>query len=495
MKTIAMYLPQFHQVDENDKWWGEGYTEWTAVKNAKPLFEGHYQPHVPLDGKYYDLMDKDTMKWQADIMKEYSIDGMCFYHYYFKNGKKILEKPAENLLKWKEIDMPFCFSWANESWIRTWSEIGGNTWNVNMEREEDDSNGVLLMQDYGGAKEWERHIEYLLPFFLDKRYISIEGRPVFIIYKPDDINCLNRMKECWNSKVRCYGIESIYFIGVNTRQEGFDGYLAQQPTHASIGVDKSVEKYENACEEIVEDAIIAENDYLCGLVSYDETPRKGEKGLALVDTDPYLFKEQLKRLFYLSELRNKEYLFINAWNEWGEGMHLEPDERYGLSFLEAVKEAKQEYKDIPHSEKERLSKKQVSCKTTDSDSMALKKYKSHYYLLNKWMILKEEKQSIVSYFKRNGIKSISLYGIGFLGKHFLKEIEESEVMVSYIIDKNAERYRDFNVIRPYDKCEKTDLLVVTPIDEYYEIVDTLCLDKKQRVISLEEIIDEIINEL
>ena len=118
MKVIAMYLPQFHRVKENDEWWGEGFTEWTAVRGAKQLFNGHYQPRIPQNRNYYDLLEKDTMLWQASLMKQYGIDGMCIYHYWFKDGRKILEKPAENLLQWKDVDMPFCFSWANETWAR-----------------------------------------------------------------------------------------------------------------------------------------------------------------------------------------------------------------------------------------------------------------------------------------------------------------------------------------------------------------------------------------
>ena len=130
MKILAMYLPQFHRVQENDEWWGEGFTEWTSVRSAKPLFPEHDQPHAPLHENYYDLMNPETMRWQADLMHHYGVDGMCFYHYYFKDGRRILERPAENLLHWKDIDMPFCFSWANEAWIRSWSRLTGSEGNA-----------------------------------------------------------------------------------------------------------------------------------------------------------------------------------------------------------------------------------------------------------------------------------------------------------------------------------------------------------------------------
>ena len=188
MKVIAMYLPQFHRVQENDVWWGEGFTEWTAVRSAEPLFPWHEQPHAPLDGRYYDLMDPETMRWQAELMHRYGVDGMCFYHYYFKDGRRILERPAENLLQWKDIDMPFCFSWANESWVRSWSrmsQIEGNPWSVKFDGvAQPGDDGVLLAQGYGDELAWREHYAYLSPFFHDSRYILHENMPVFLIYKP-----------------------------------------------------------------------------------------------------------------------------------------------------------------------------------------------------------------------------------------------------------------------------------------------------------------------
>ena len=156
IKTIAMYLPQFHEVPENNEWWGEGYTEWIAAKKAEKLFDGHYQPREPLNDNYYDLMDKSTMLWQAEIARQYLLDGFCFYHYYFKEGRKILEKPAENLLKWKDVNMPFCFCWANESWGRTWSKINYeiNEWLI--EDEKDHKNPIMEDEKIGRASCRER---------------------------------------------------------------------------------------------------------------------------------------------------------------------------------------------------------------------------------------------------------------------------------------------------------------------------------------------------
>lgn len=160
---------------------GEGFTEWTTVRGAASLFEGHKQPIKPLNNHYYNLLEKETMEWQTALMKKYGIDGQCFYHYYFKDGRQILEKPAENLLKWKDIDMPFCFCWANQTWARTWSNIRGNSWADKFEKKGNaGDDGILIEQHYGREKEWKAHFEYLLPFFQDERYIKLNGSPVFI---------------------------------------------------------------------------------------------------------------------------------------------------------------------------------------------------------------------------------------------------------------------------------------------------------------------------
>ena len=156
-KIITIYLPQFYETEDNNKWWGKGFTDWISVKNSKKYFEGHDAPWKPLNNNYYDLSTHETMKMQAELAKKYGVDGFCFYHYYFENGKKELELPAENLLRWKDIDMPFCFNWASESWIRSWSHISGNVWSEKYEKEDDDCNrssGVLVNQNYGNEYDW-----------------------------------------------------------------------------------------------------------------------------------------------------------------------------------------------------------------------------------------------------------------------------------------------------------------------------------------------------
>lgn len=181
MKIIAFYLPQFHEIPENNEWWGEGFTEWVNVKKAKPLFEGHNQPRVPLDDKYYDLLDDEVKIWQAKIAKENGIYGFCYYHYWF-NGRKVLERPMEQMLRNNEVDIPFCVCWANEPWTKAW--IGRNE--------------IILPQFYGEKKEWKEHFDYLLPFFQDKRYIKENGKPLMVIYRAEVITNLNEMLDYWS---------------------------------------------------------------------------------------------------------------------------------------------------------------------------------------------------------------------------------------------------------------------------------------------------------
>ena len=195
MKIIAFYLPQFHNIPENDEWWGDGFTEWTNVKKAKPLYEGHMQPRVPLGGNYYNLLDDNVKIWQADLAKKYGVYGFCYYHYWF-NGKMLLEKPMEQMLANKEVDIPFCICWANEPWTKAW--VG-------------DERKLLIAQEYGQEEEWKQHFMYLLPFFKDERYITKNGKPLFVFYRPDIVPCMKEMIETWDKLAKENGLSGITF--------------------------------------------------------------------------------------------------------------------------------------------------------------------------------------------------------------------------------------------------------------------------------------------
>ena len=195
-KIIAFYLPQYHTIPENDKWWGEGFTEWTNTRKAKPLFKGHQQPKTPLNDNYYCLLDKETQEWQAELAQENGVYGFCYYHYWF-NGKMLLEKPMEIMLKNENITLPFCISWANEPWARTWD---------GKDKE------VLMPQSYGDEKEWKKHFDYLLQFFKDKRYIKIDNKPIFLIYRTSSIPNCEKMVDYWNNLCKENGFEGLYLI-------------------------------------------------------------------------------------------------------------------------------------------------------------------------------------------------------------------------------------------------------------------------------------------
>ena len=220
MKTIALFVPQYHAIPLNDKYWGEGFTEWVNVKNAKPIYAGHIQPKVPLNNNYYNLLDKETKIWQKDLAKKYGVYGFCYYHYWF-NGTKLLERPCEQILEDPEIDLPFCFSWANEGWSKEW--IGEKT--------------VIISQFYGEKKEWKEHFDYLLPFFKDDRYIKDNGKPIFMIYRPASIPCLKEMTEYWQELSIEAGFKGIAFMSQNPLfniehskiDKVFDYYVEYEP--------------------------------------------------------------------------------------------------------------------------------------------------------------------------------------------------------------------------------------------------------------------------
>ncbi len=388
-KAIAFYLPQFHSIAENDKWWGKGFTEWDNVKKAQPLFKEHNQPNVPLNNNYYCLLDKDTLKWQVDLAKTYHIYGFCFYHYWFKNGKKLLEKPVEMFLNNKDLDIHFCLSWANEAWAKTWD--GGHSAKKNE---------ILMEQEYGDEQEWEKHFYYLLPFFKDKRYICMDNKPVMIIYKPNLIKNISKMIQLWKKLGRKNGIKDIifmyqspegYFDGFEGEDEFnyliryeplFSGYVKNKETFIEAKRNRAIFNGDNhfvkfcinsrrnlkkkyiKMRSIASKLIKKENKRYSGLrildyderwnciikaqkecqdsriipggfVAWDNTPRK-RNGIVYKGATPKKFEKYLKELITVSTYDQSNLLFINAWNEWAEGAYLEPDEKNRFGYLETV---------------------------------------------------------------------------------------------------------------------------------------------------------------
>lgn len=486
MKIISMYLPQYHRVQENDLWWGEGFTDWTTVKAADPLYEGHYQPRIPQNNNYYNLLDKNVFLWQAELMHKYGLYGMCFYHYYFKEGRRILERPAENLLRWKDIDMPFCFSWANESWTRTWSKMSNtNSWSSKFEvrDQENDNDGMLLEQGYGMEDDWIKHFMYLLPFFEDERYIKKDGKPIFIIYKPESIPCLTKMIECWRKLSVCEGLTGIYVIGTNVENSGpMDAVLFQEPQYSLKGFDKELVVdgkcvWDRALEQY---GMKNETTYYCGFPGYDDTPRRGKGGVSLTTIKPSDFQKNMKELLAKSEACGNEFVFLNAWNEWGEGMYLEPDSVYNTQYLEAIKNASGTYKEI------KFDKRVVV--NNDNSKRVISRYRGYWTLYDKWLSKLESNHRIEDYFLKMGYKKIAIYGIGMIGKHLINEIDED--LILYGIDqKGNELKMNFPIYYPNEKLPEVDVVVVTIVSDFYHILKNLEGIVNCPVVSIEEVVE------
>ncbi|MDD6656530.1 MAG: glycoside hydrolase family 99-like domain-containing protein [Lachnospiraceae bacterium] len=504
-KVIAIYLPQFHETKDNNMWWGKGFTDWDTIRSADTCFEGHNAPWVPYENNYYDLSKYETMKWQAEVAKKYGIDGFSFYHYYFANGKMELELPAENLLKWKDIDMPFCFNWASESWIRSWSKISGNVWSEKYEKEDEDySNGVLVRQEYGGVNEWIKHFEYLLPFFKDPRYICIDNKPVFIFYNPNDIICLDEMAILWKRLAKESGLNGLYLIGVDINVVGtnLDASIVHEPRRAINSLNdigKTVNQNGVRCYESkdVWNKIVDSlpyngcKTYYTGVAGYDDTPRRGKRGKCITGNIPELFGNGIERLLERSIQEGNELLFINAWNEWGEGMYLEPDERDKFTFLEAFKKAK-----IRTFEKSDKIKKEDKRDYADARTEILEmkkenaKYKYFTYILNIWLETERNgKFNFCEYFALNGIESVAIYGMSMLGKQLYQQLKKEGVLVAYGIDRIIGKYgEEFTIIRPEEEYPEVDAIIVTTYDNT-SIIETLKGKCAAKILTLDKLIE------
>lgn len=500
MKALAFYLPQFHKVKENDKWWGEGFTDWVTTKQAKPLYEGHYQPHIPWNNNYYDLLDKHTMQWQADIMRQYGIDGVCIYHYWFKDGKQILEKPAENLLKWVDINMPFCFYWANAPWARSWSKFHGvNVWSDVMESGgQREGNGLLLEQAYGEEKQWKEHFAYLLPFFRDPRYIRIDNKPLFMI--TESIPCLREMLACWRKLALENELDGLYVIGgfLNSGVDCLDAVIYHEPgrgsrnyTESQIQNDVRIINYDSIWNTILNTTSASLlNTYYSGFVGYDDTPRRGKNGMIITNSTPDKFCYYLTELMAKNAANGNELVFLNAWNEWGEGMYLEPDERYGTSFLEAIPTAKKNYKDkIEKYKKKNLmnSGDDIRCLQQRSD-----KYEMYLNLLDDWMVLREKGIRLDRYLLDRGYTKVGLYGYGILGRHFFEEMKNSNVQILFLVDQQRDKlYAPIPAYLPSDKLPDCDAIVVSSVFFMEDISREMKSYGEYKLLSLEVIINEM----
>lgn len=367
VKIIANYLPQFHRIPENDKWWGEGFTDWVAVKNATSLYKWQNQPRIPLNNYYYDLSDVNAIRWQADLAKKYGIYGFGIYHYWFNSEQMLLQKPAELIRDNKDIDINYLFIWDNISWTRTWKRM---RFSNDYAPEFDDfkgqeSDGVLAKLDYGNEEDWKKHFDYLLPFFKDKRYIKISNKPVFVLFAPhNNIIILKKMSNFWTQLAQQEGFDGVFIISkTNIEKKIVSDYsVIYEPAQSTLNRDDNIfgkiylklskiinrrlgipdlYSYRNAWCRAIKNATQMKNKkvFYSGFVGFDDTPRRGRKARIVKGSTPELFEKYFTKLLLLSKEHGKEYVFLTAWNEWAEGAYLEPDTRYGTAYLEAVKRA------------------------------------------------------------------------------------------------------------------------------------------------------------
>ena len=350
-KPIAIHLPQFHTIPENDEWWGKGFTEWTNTRKCTPRFKGHYQPHEPADLGYYDLSDIAALKAQASIAAEYGIYGFCFYHYWF-GGKKVLEKPVDLILSNKDYTFPFCLCWANENWTRRWDGR---------------DNEILLKQTYSFEDDLE-HIHDLFKYFKDDRYIKVNNKPLFIVYRPGLFPDIKKTISIWREEARKTGIGEIYLANMQVFGQkedpaslGFDACIEFQPDFGimakgsffvkvrnkiitKINKDTTFKlsykyKYSSLVDKMIQQERPVYKQFPGITPMWDNSARKSKGATIFKGSTPELYGKWLDAIVnrFIPYSKDENFVFINAWNEWAEGNHLEPCKKWGRKYLEVTK--------------------------------------------------------------------------------------------------------------------------------------------------------------
>jgi len=370
VRLVAMYFPQLHPIPENDAWWGKGFTDWVNVKKARPQFRGHYQPRVPLGDRYYDQSQKATIEWQIDLAQRHGLHGFCHYHYWF-GGKQLLETPTNIVMDSKEIRFPFALAWANETWSRRWDGLDHH---------------ILIEQTHAPDRElWMRHFEYLFRAWSDDRAIRIDGKPMFMIYRPHRITQIDAMLDLWREEAHRRGLPGLFFMAIKQFEfpvpavlKHFDGIMQFQPFEALYSPDfqapaaelrRAIELARMLPERVQEMLRYLRNqlgskltyyDYdlvwqqilkierEAGLptfpgafVDWDNTARYVKRARIFKGASPERFAHWFEKLVEVTGTRppTERVIFLNAWNEWAEGTYLEPDERHGYKYIEAVRDA------------------------------------------------------------------------------------------------------------------------------------------------------------
>ena len=344
-RIFAFYLPQFYPTKENDQWWEEGFTEWTNVKRAKPLFKGHEQPRVPGELGYYDLRNPKVRERQAEMARKAGIEGFCYWHYWFA-GRQLLDKVFKEVTESGNPNFPFCLCWANHDWYK-------KTWDPSK------PDALLIEQTYPGEEDYINHFKAMLPAFTDSRYIKVEGKLLFGIYAPLDIPDFNFLKCLWNRLAQEYGLEGFYFFGFTfdskeirpILESGYNSVVidhifttvyGRKPlsklvvkTYRKLTGSFPVQDYRKYSRTVLA-GDYSEFVHPCILPNFDHSPRSGDKGIIIVNHSPERWRILCANLFKKLKNRKNNLLFIKAWNEWGEGNYLEPDQKNGDGFLTAL---------------------------------------------------------------------------------------------------------------------------------------------------------------
>ncbi len=351
VRLLAYYLPQYHPIPENDEWWGKGFTEWTTVAKARPLYKGHRQPRLPADLGFYDLRLPEAREAQTALARQAGIEGFVYWHYWFGSGDRILERPMADILMTGEPDFPFCLAWANESWSRRW--------NANDQT-------ILKQQLYPGKKDFEEHFRAIEVAFHDPRYIRVDGKPLFVVYRPQDLPDPQMFNHVFRSLATDSGLTGIYLVGGNNlvplSQTGFDAnYL--QPSLTSITAILSSPKSTRAAiarkffnaggpvrvdyadlmtsfrRDVTHARASGDPTHLGVIPNWDNTPRRGRGGIVVENTSPEALREEISYARARTHSVNSEaIMFLKSWNEWAEGNYVEPDAKDGRAWIEAIGE-------------------------------------------------------------------------------------------------------------------------------------------------------------
>lgn len=361
-RVLALYLPQYHPTPENDKYWGKGFTEWTNVAKAKPLFPGHYQPHLPADLGFYDLRLPQIREQQAELARNAGIEGFMYWHYWFGNGRQTLERPFREVLESGKPDFPFCLAWANHSWTNgTWTKS----------RTAHSRNSMIFEQTYPGDDDYRAHFEYCLPAFRDHRYVTVDGKPIFAVWNPDDIPDAARFISLWRRLADEAGLPGIHFVAIRTLRTspsrdtllslGFDAVnesnfrmwqaecaafgsqVVKRGVHLLTkltGIPTQIFPFRKIIRNLCSDDDYREDTYPTILSGYDRSPRAGSRATIYTGVTPEHFAAHVDDVLRHVEGKSDQHkiVFLKSWNEWGEGNYIEPDLRYGSAMLDALAE-------------------------------------------------------------------------------------------------------------------------------------------------------------